>query len=184
MLQWNPKGGSGGADVLEGGCGREIKRGIQFPDQRPGVERVQQVDVARLAVDDAEGQGLPLQAEDRGRLLVWIAAVLEIELRKVGADDGHAFSITGRIPEPRRFRRSACFSELWSEDSGPQSHLGIWLETADLGWVGVVFAERLVVFGVGLAGALGCVIAFCASDLEASNRWRALRMLRRFWYWL
>jgi hypothetical protein len=58
-------------------------------------------------------------------LLVRIAAVLEIELWEVGADDTHAPSIAKQMGEPRRFRASGEFCRL-SLGKNPrlQSHLG------------------------------------------------------------
>ena len=69
-------GGAGGADVLERGRGREPGRGAEFADQLPRAERVEHVDVARLAVQHLERQRVADRLV-RGGALVRVEAVAE-----------------------------------------------------------------------------------------------------------
>mmetsp|Transcript_67455 Transcript_67455/g.140581 ORF Transcript_67455/g.140581 Transcript_67455/m.140581 type:complete len:213 (-) Transcript_67455:618-1256(-) len=78
-------GGACGGDVLEGGGSGEAERLLDLLDERPGVERVQQVDVAGLAVQDLEGEGGAIHRVDIGGELVGVAAVLEGERELVRA---------------------------------------------------------------------------------------------------
>ncbi|TLD22845.1 hypothetical protein PspLS_07561 [Pyricularia sp. CBS 133598] len=72
-------GGAGGRHVLEAGGGGEAEGGLELLDQGPGVEGVEQVDVARAAAEDLEGQ-LTLPGEGGGGLLVGVGAVAEGEV--------------------------------------------------------------------------------------------------------
>ena len=71
-------GGPGGADVLEGRGGGQAGCLLQLGDELPAVQRVEEVDVAGLAVQDFEGQRAVLH-KDAGRLLVRVAAVFQCE---------------------------------------------------------------------------------------------------------
>ena len=73
-------GGAGGGDVLEGGGGGQAGGGLQLAHELPGVEGVEEVDVAGLAVEHGEGQVGAVPHENLRRLLVGVAAVLEFEL--------------------------------------------------------------------------------------------------------
>mmetsp|Transcript_17965 Transcript_17965/g.24704 ORF Transcript_17965/g.24704 Transcript_17965/m.24704 type:complete len:577 (-) Transcript_17965:277-2007(-) len=75
--QRHGQAGAGGRDVLEGGGGRLAEALLELHHQLPGVGGVQQVDVARRAVDGAEGHRAAAQRVDAGRLLVRVAPVLE-----------------------------------------------------------------------------------------------------------
>mmetsp|Transcript_4387 Transcript_4387/g.12597 ORF Transcript_4387/g.12597 Transcript_4387/m.12597 type:complete len:615 (-) Transcript_4387:273-2117(-) len=89
VRQGDRNGGSRRTDVLEGG-GRCQSGGFpEFPDQLPGVGGVQEVDVSGRSVEDLKGELVSHAGENRGRLLVWIASVLELEFRSVHAGDDH-----------------------------------------------------------------------------------------------
>ena len=76
------QGGPGGGDVLEGGGGGQAGGLFQGADQLPGVQRVHEVDVPRLAVEHLQGQ-LAVFHEDAGGLLVGVAAVFQFQLGHV-----------------------------------------------------------------------------------------------------
>ena len=71
--------GAGGRDVLEGSGGRKPCCLLEFPDELPGVERVQEVDVSGLSAEHLDGQIGSVLHEDPGRLLIGVAAILEFE---------------------------------------------------------------------------------------------------------
>ena len=73
------QGGTGGGDVLEGGGGGQAGGLFQGLYQLPGVQRVHEVDVPRLAVEHLQGQ-LTLLHKDAGGLLVGVAAVFQFQL--------------------------------------------------------------------------------------------------------
>ena len=62
--------------MLEGGRRGQAGRLFQLADKLPAVERVQQVDIARPAVEHADGQFALLHKHARG-LLVRVAAVFK-----------------------------------------------------------------------------------------------------------
>jgi len=64
------------ADVLERGRGREAGRRAQLAHQLPAVERVEQVDVAGVAVEDRERERCAV-SEQPGRCLVRIHPVAQ-----------------------------------------------------------------------------------------------------------
>ena len=73
--QGQAHGSTSRRDVLERGSGGQTCGLLQFPDQLPSIEGVEEVDVAGAAVDDFDGQ-LALLHEDAGGFLVRIASVL------------------------------------------------------------------------------------------------------------
>ena len=80
LRQHAADGGGGRRDVLEGGHGAQAGRLLELLDQLPGVERVQEVDVARTAVEDGDGQVAAVLHVDLGWLLIRVAAVLQFKL--------------------------------------------------------------------------------------------------------
>ena len=72
-------GSAGRGDVLEGGGGGQARGGLELLDQLPGVQGVQKVDVAGLAVEDRDGQVAAVTHKDAGGLLVGVAAVFEFQ---------------------------------------------------------------------------------------------------------
>ena len=70
-------GGGGGGDVLEGGDGCHAGGLLQFLHQLPGVQGIQEIDVAGTAVEDGDGQVGAVRHVDGGRLLVGVAAVFQ-----------------------------------------------------------------------------------------------------------
>eukprot|EP00968_Pinguiococcus_pyrenoidosus_P014190 scaffold1289_cov274-Pinguiococcus_pyrenoidosus.AAC.12 len=82
------------ADVLERRCSSDAERSPQFLHQLPGVDRIQQIDVARVAIADLERHARPHGRVDRRRFLVRIAAILEVALMGVRpGDDGSRFPL-------------------------------------------------------------------------------------------
>ena len=79
LVQRNTDGSTSGGNVLEGSGGGEAESLLKLLDQRPGVESIEQVDVAGGAVKHLEGQ-LALGHERRSRLLVGVGAVAQREL--------------------------------------------------------------------------------------------------------
>ena len=77
--QWQAAGRAGGADVLEGGGAGQAGGLFQLPDQLPGVEGVQEVDVSGPAGEDLDGQLTAVIHVDAGGLLVGVAAVLQFK---------------------------------------------------------------------------------------------------------
>ena len=77
LVQRQAHGGGGGGDVLEGGGGGEARGLLQLLHQLPGVQGVQEVDVAGLAVEDLQGQVAAVPHKDPGGLLVGVAAVFQ-----------------------------------------------------------------------------------------------------------
>ena len=73
-------GGTSRRNVLEGGSRREAGCGLQFADQLPRIEGIQEVDVAGTAVQHRDGQVGSVLHEDTCRLLIRVAAVLKLEL--------------------------------------------------------------------------------------------------------
>ena len=69
---------TGRRDMLEGRCGRISGCLLHLLDQLPAVERVTEVDIARLAVEYLDRQ-LALLHKDAGRLLIRIAAVFQFQ---------------------------------------------------------------------------------------------------------
>ena len=72
-------GSAGRGDVLERSGGGQASGGLELLDQLPGVQRVQKVDVAGLAVEDGDGQVAAVTHKDAGGLLVGVAAVFEFQ---------------------------------------------------------------------------------------------------------
>ena len=64
-------GGAGGGDVLKGGGGGQAGGRLQLLDQLPGVEGVQKVDVAGLAVE-APVMGSSLPSSMKMRAGFWL----------------------------------------------------------------------------------------------------------------
>ena len=56
IREWRSDGSPSRADVFERGSSRLAERGFEFAHKLPGIERVQQIDVARRAVQDADRQ--------------------------------------------------------------------------------------------------------------------------------
>ncbi len=79
LAQGQAHSGAGGGDVLEAGGGGQAGGGLELPDQLPGVQGVQKVDVAGLAVEHGDGQIAAVPHEDAGGLLVGVAAVFEFQ---------------------------------------------------------------------------------------------------------
>jgi len=79
LVQRQTHGGSGGGDMLEGRSRGQPDGGFQFTHQLPGVQRVQKIDVARPAVEYADGQSAAVPHEDAGRLLIGVAAVFQFQ---------------------------------------------------------------------------------------------------------
>ena len=76
VAQRQAYGGAGGRNVLER-CGRRnAGGGFQLADKLPAVQGVEEVDVARSAVQHFDGE-FPLFHVDARRLLIGIAAVLQ-----------------------------------------------------------------------------------------------------------
>ena len=67
------------AHVLEGGSGRHAGCTLELADQLPGIQGIEEVDVARLAGEHGHGQVGAILHEDAGRLLVGVAAILEFQ---------------------------------------------------------------------------------------------------------
>ena len=86
---------AGRTDVLERGCRGHFKGLVQFMNQLPGVECVQQVDVARPSIEHRERQGGVSRRENGGLALMGVAAVLEVEAVPVTADYFHKLSGLG-----------------------------------------------------------------------------------------
>mmetsp|Transcript_50539 Transcript_50539/g.123252 ORF Transcript_50539/g.123252 Transcript_50539/m.123252 type:complete len:413 (-) Transcript_50539:57-1295(-) len=82
-------GGASGRHVLERRGGGEAEGLLGLLDEGPRVDGVEQVDVARLAVEDLEGQRPAVHRVDLGGQLVRVAAVLEGEGGLVGAGHDH-----------------------------------------------------------------------------------------------
>ena len=72
-------GGAGRGHVLEGSGRRQPRGLLQLLHKLPGVESVEEVDEAGLAVQHLNGQVAAVLHEDARRLLVRIAAVLEFQ---------------------------------------------------------------------------------------------------------
>ena len=75
----NGDGSTGRADVLERSGSRKTGGFAQLADELPAVHRVEQVDVARAAVEDGERQLSLILHEDAGWLLVRVASVFEFQ---------------------------------------------------------------------------------------------------------
>ena len=73
-------GGAGGTHVLEGSGGRHAGLARELAHQLPGVECVQEVDVAGAALQHLDGQVGAVLHEDARGLLVGVHAVLELQL--------------------------------------------------------------------------------------------------------
>ena len=67
--------GGGGGDMLEGGDCRHAGGFLQLLHQLPGVQGIQEVDVAGTAVENGQGQIAAVCHVDPGRLLIGVAAV-------------------------------------------------------------------------------------------------------------
>ncbi len=68
----------GGAHMLKGRRAGKPRRGFQLPHELPGVERVEEVDEAGLAVQDLDRQLALLHKDARG-FLVGVAAVFQFQ---------------------------------------------------------------------------------------------------------
>ena len=79
LAQRKAHSGAGGGDMLEAGGGGQAGGGLEFPDQLPGVQSVEKVDVAGLAVEHGDGQITAVPHEDPGGLLIGVAAVFEFQ---------------------------------------------------------------------------------------------------------
>ena len=75
----NGDGSACRADVLERSGSRKTGGLAQLADELPAVHRVEQVDVARTAVEDGERQLSIVLHEDAGWLLVRVASVFEFQ---------------------------------------------------------------------------------------------------------
>ena len=69
-----------GRDMLEACRGGLARRLLQLAHELPGVEGVEQVDVAGLAVENRKGKGCAVFHENARGLLVGVAAVFEFQL--------------------------------------------------------------------------------------------------------
>ena len=78
-------GSAGRGDVLEGSGSGKARGGLQLAHELPGVEGVEEVDVAGLAVENGKGQVGAVLHVNAGGLLVGVAAVLELEFVHVGS---------------------------------------------------------------------------------------------------
>lgn len=76
VAQRQAYGGAGGRNVLERSGRRNAGGGFQLADKLPAVQGVEEVDVARSAVQHFDGE-FPLFHVDARRLLIGIAAVLQ-----------------------------------------------------------------------------------------------------------
>ncbi len=72
-------GRPGGAHVLEGRGRRQTRGLLQLFHQLPGIESVQEVDIAGLAVQHLNGQVAAVLHENARRLLIRVATVLEFQ---------------------------------------------------------------------------------------------------------
>ena len=70
---------AGGGDVLEAGSRGQTRRLLQIAHELPGVQRVHEVDIAGLAVEDRDREIAPVLHINAGRLLVGVAAILKFQ---------------------------------------------------------------------------------------------------------
>ena len=95
------------ADMLEGGRRRQAGRRFQLLHELPGIQRVHEVDVARLAVQHLNRQVAAVVREDLRRLLVRVASVFEFEFfhnRNSPFPNNHWFLLTMRVSVRPVFR--------------------------------------------------------------------------------
>lgn len=76
VVERHTDGGTGGRDVLEASGGGEFEGCAELLDKGPGIEGVEQVDVAGSTAQNLEGQ-LRVLHEGGGRLLVGVGAVAQ-----------------------------------------------------------------------------------------------------------
>lgn len=104
-----------GRDVLERSGGRQVERLTQLAHQLPGVDGVQQVDVARLAVQHLEWQRLTRDGQNGRRVLgskkekkLWVPSTRKSMQQSVkteikpGADCNHTSAGTVRCIREQR----------------------------------------------------------------------------------
>ena len=108
LLQHVGKRGADGracrADVLEGSGGAVAGGLLEFADELPAVESVEQVDVAGSAVEHFNGQFAAVLHKNAGRLLIRVASVFEHHFVHIFQA---SFQIFKRIPVAQRRNSSA-----------------------------------------------------------------------------
>ena len=91
-------GGAGGRDMLERGRRRHAGRLLELAHELPGVEGVEEVDVAGTALQHLDREVGAVPHEDARGLLVGVHAVLELELVHVGSFLGRSLAGWPRPP--------------------------------------------------------------------------------------
>mmetsp|Transcript_68402 Transcript_68402/g.160388 ORF Transcript_68402/g.160388 Transcript_68402/m.160388 type:complete len:462 (+) Transcript_68402:65-1450(+) len=84
IAQREPDGSTSRADMLEGGGCWQTSCLAKLMNQLPGVDGVQQVDVARRAIQHLEGQLAASHGAKAGRQLMGVAAILQRHLQVKG----------------------------------------------------------------------------------------------------
>ena len=79
LVHRQAEGRAARADVLEGGRAGQAGRLLKLPDELPGVEGVEEVDVAGAAGEDLDGQLRAVAHIDLRGLLIGVAAVFEFK---------------------------------------------------------------------------------------------------------
>ena len=79
FVQWQANGGTGGGNMLKAGSSRLAQGFFQVAHQLVAVERIQKVDVARLAIQNGNGKIRTVCHKNAGRLLVGVGAVFQLE---------------------------------------------------------------------------------------------------------
>ena len=80
LVQRQADRGAGRGNVFEGSCCRQAGGLLELLDQLPAVEGVQEIDVARFAVEHLDWQLASVLHKDAGRLLIGVAAIFQRKL--------------------------------------------------------------------------------------------------------
>ena len=83
--------------MLKGRSGRQTRGRLHLADQLPAVERVQKIDIAGAAAEYLDGQLAAVLHKNAGRLLIGIAAVLELDFIGHGRTLLYLFLLTMRV---------------------------------------------------------------------------------------
>ena len=83
VAEGESNGSTGRRDMLEGGGGRKSRSRLQLADKLPGIEGIEEIDVARTAAKHLDGQFATVGHEDARRFLVRVAPVFELKFSHV-----------------------------------------------------------------------------------------------------
>src|SRR5689334_8408712 len=65
--------------MLKGGGSRQLQSLTEFFHQLPGVERIEQINIARCSVEHGKGQ-CSIFDKNAGRFLMWITPIPQLQL--------------------------------------------------------------------------------------------------------